>query len=54
MGLLGGDGGRTAVGACSRHHGGRGGGGGIVTGDLPGDGAELGHGYGTRARTLGH
>lgn len=54
MGLLGGDGGRTAVGAGGRHHGGRGGGGGIVTGDLAGDGAKLGHGYGTQAGTLGN
>lgn len=54
MGLLGGDGGRAAVGAGGRHHGGRGGGGGIVTGDLAGDGAKLGHRYGTQAGTLGH
>lgn len=54
MGLLGGDGGCAAVGASGRHHGGRGGGVGVVTGDLAGDGAELGHGYGTQAGALGH
>lgn len=54
MGLLGRDGGGTAVGAGGRHHGGRGGGGGVVTGDLAGDGSKLGHWYGTQAGTLGH
>lgn len=54
MRLLGGDGGRTAVGAGGRHHGGRRGGGGVVTGDLARDCAELGHGNWTQAGTLGH
>lgn len=54
MGLLGGDRGGTAVGAGGRHHGGRGGGGRVVTGDLAGDGAKLGHGDRTQAGALGH
>lgn len=54
MWLLGGDGGRAAVGAGGRHHGGRGGGGGAVTGDLAGDGAKLGHGYWAESRALRH
>lgn len=54
MGLLGGDGGCAAIRASGRHHGGWGGGGRVVTGDLAGDGAKLGHGDGTQAGALGH
>ena len=54
MRLLGRYRGSAAVSAGGRHHGGRGGGGGVVTGDLAGDGAELGHGDGTQAGALGH
>lgn len=51
--LLGGDGGSAAVRAGGRHHGRRGGGGRVVTGDLAGDCAKLGHWDGTQARPLG-
>lgn len=54
MGLLGRDGGRAAVGAGGRDHGGRGGAGGAVAGDLSGYGAKLGHGDGAQAGTLRH
>lgn len=52
--LLGGDGGRAAVGACGRHHGGRGSGGRVVAGDLARDGAELRHGDRTQTGALRH
>lgn len=54
VGLLGGDRGSAAVGASGRYHGGRGGGGGVVTRDLAGDGAKLGHWYGAQAGALRH
>lgn len=52
VGLLGGDGGCAAVRAGGRHHGGRRSGGRVVTGDLAGDCAKLGHGDWAQAGTL--